>query len=76
MTTMFPKNELNHYSRDELDQIRKKKLKMAIISAKRILQKGKVLEIADKFIHETIKLMENGIIKRNPNLTQKEIQVG
>ncbi len=62
------------YSRNELDSIRKKKLKIEILSAKRLLKNTELLKIADQFIHNSFKIMENGFIKRNPTLNQDEIK--
>ncbi|MHA1269324.1 MAG: hypothetical protein ACTSPY_06005 [Candidatus Helarchaeota archaeon] len=63
-----------NYSRNELFLIRKEKLRSAIISAKRILKDSEPLEIADKFFHNTIKLMENIYRVKYPNMNQEEIQ--
>ncbi|MHA1378464.1 MAG: hypothetical protein ACTSRG_08790 [Candidatus Helarchaeota archaeon] len=69
-----PKKGLKNYTKEELDLIRKKKLKMEILSAKKLLKHKKPLEIADGFIHEIIKLMENSLIKENPTLDQEEFR--
>ncbi|MFX0072758.1 MAG: hypothetical protein ACFFAO_16870 [Candidatus Hermodarchaeota archaeon] len=62
-------------SREELLRIRKEKLRKEIESAKRILKSGiEPLRIADQFIDDTFKLIENGIISRNPNADLEEIQ--
>jgi hypothetical protein len=56
-------------TRKELYYIRKEKLKREIESAKRVLERGiEPLKIADQFIHNTFKLIEDEIIRRNPGL--------
>lgn len=68
------KKDSNYISRKELYLIRKEKLLKEIQSAKRLMEKDvEPLRIADEFIHGMFKLMEDGITRRNPNLSKKEI---
>jgi len=61
-------------TRKELYYIRKEKLKKEIESAKRVLERGiEPLKVADQFIHNTFKLIEDGIISRNPEISPKEV---
>lgn len=64
---------LNYITRNELYSIRKEKLQREIYAAKRLLQKKiEPIEIADTFIHNMIKIMEDGISSRNPNNMTRE----
>lgn len=74
MILKSPKKGLENYTRDELYLIRKQKLKNEILSGKKLLKNIEPLKIADEFIHNIFKLMENGFFKRNSNLNQEEIQ--
>ncbi len=72
---MNSENSNKNLSREELLFIRKEKVKLEIESAKRILECGiEPLKIADQFIHNSFKLMEDGIIKRNPEANTEEIK--
>ncbi|MBY8981496.1 MAG: hypothetical protein KGD57_00985 [Candidatus Lokiarchaeota archaeon] len=65
---------MNNISKHNLFLIRKEKLKKEILSAKRILQdKREPLDVADDFISNTFKLIEESTKKRNPNLSDQEI---
>ena len=65
---------LKYLSRKELYSIRKEKLRKEIESAKNLSVKGiDPLKVADEFIHNIFKLMEDGISRRNPELNTKEI---
>ncbi len=67
--------KLKYLSRKELYSIRKDKLLREIESAKRLIESGiEPLKVADKFIHNTFKLIEDGIIIRNPGLSPEEVQ--
>ncbi len=60
--------------RNELYLIRKEKLRKEIDAAIRILKSNvEPIEIADKFIHNSIKLMEDGILIKNPNISKEEL---
>jgi len=62
-------------SEKDLFALRKSKLSIEIESAKRILQQGiEPLGIADKFIHNTFKLMENSISERNPEMHIQDVR--
>ncbi len=74
MDSASSKKELKHYSRNELFFIRKEKLKIGIISAKKLLGHSEPLKVADEFIHDIIELMENGLKGRFPNLNREEVQ--
>lgn len=66
--------ELNHIARNELYLIRKEKLRKEIDAAKRLLEKKvEPIEIADNFIHNMIKIIEDGISSRHPDLKPEEI---
>ena len=66
-------NLLNR-SKEELTEIRKEKLRTEIESATRILQSGiEPLEVADSFFHETFQILEDGVHKRNPGLSDEEV---
>jgi hypothetical protein len=59
-------------SREALLEIRKAKIRKEIESARRLLASGnEPLQVADGFIHETFRIMEDGFRKRNPSLGQK-----
>ena len=61
-------------NQDELISIRKEKLRKEIDAAKKILSQNiEPLEIADKFIHNTFKLMIDGIKNMYPELNEKKI---
>ncbi len=62
-------------SRDSLYLIRKEKLLKEIESARRLLEQGiEPLKVADQFIRDTFRIVEQGIIEKNPELTKKEIK--
>ena len=66
--------ETESITRNNLFIIRKKKLQDEIQAAIRILKKEvEPLEIADKFIHNTFKLMEEGISHKYPELSEEEL---
>ena len=65
---------LSNLSRDELTEIRMEKLRKEIISAKRLLQSGvEPLKVADGFFHDTFQILEDGVHKRNPGLSDEEV---
>ena len=67
--------ELETLSRDSLYLIRKEKLLKEIESARRLLKQGvEPLKVADKFIRDTFRIVEQGIIEKNPELTKKDIK--
>ena len=54
----------------------KDKLLREIEAAKRLIESGiEPLKVADEFIHDTFKLMEDGIIRRYPELNPKEVKI-
>ncbi|MHA1670160.1 MAG: hypothetical protein ACTSV5_06220 [Promethearchaeota archaeon] len=62
-------------SKNNLFLLRKQKVQKEIEAAKRLIEKNvDILEIADKFIHNTFELMREGISNRNVDLTEEEIQ--
>ena len=66
--------KLNYMTRNELYSIRKEKLRIEIEAAKRLLQKKiEPIEIADNFFHNMIKIIEDGILSRNPYLTREDL---
>ncbi len=61
-------------SRETLLEIRKDKIRKEIESARRLLASGKEpLQLADGFMHEIFRIMEEGFRKRNPTLGQEEL---
>ena len=71
----YSESDLKFLSREELLFIRKEKLKREIESAKRILESGiEPLKIADQFIHDTFKLIEEGIKRRNPDVNSEGVK--
>ena len=63
-------------SREKLAEIIKEKLKKEIESARRLLKSGiEPLKVADGFIHDIFKMMEEGFYRRNPNLSIEEINL-
>jgi len=67
--------ELEMLSRDSLYLIRKEKLLKEIESARRLLEQGiEPLTVADKFIRDTFRIVEQGILEKNPELTKEEIK--
>jgi len=65
---------MNYLTRKEIYSIRKEKLRIEIEAAKRLIQKKiEPIEIFDSFFHNTIKIVEDGILSRNPDLTQEEV---
>lgn len=61
-------------SRSELFKIRKEKLRKEIKAAKRLLKnEAGPLAVADKFIHNAIEMMKDGIREMYPELTENEI---
>lgn len=74
MILLFGENKLSYIPQNELYLIRKEKLRQEITAAKRLLERQvEPIEIADNFIHNLIKIMEEGILSKNPNLTQIEL---
>ena len=68
------KNENEYYSRDTLYFLRIQKIQKEIETAKRLIKKNvDILEIADRFIHNSFKLVKDGISLRNKDLTEEEI---
>ena len=62
-------------SKEELYKIRKKKILDEIQAAKRILDKNvEPIEVADKFMHNSFKLLRDGILNRDSELTEEEIK--
>lgn len=71
---MFQENK-EEISSEELYLIRTQKIQKEINSAKRILKRDvDPLEIADRFIHDIFELLKDGIAKRNPNISENQIQ--
>ena len=69
------KNENEYYSRDTLYILRIQKIQKEIESAKRLIKKNvDILEIADRFIHNSFELVKDGISLRNKDLTEEEIK--
>jgi hypothetical protein len=62
-------------SRDSLYLIRKEKLLKEIESARRLLEQGiEPLKVADQFIHDTFRIVEQGIKEKYPKWTKNEIK--
>jgi len=71
---MTTKESSKIISRKELYKIRKKKIKDEITAAKRILKRDiEPLEIADKFLHESFKLMKEGLSNQYPDLSEEQL---
>jgi hypothetical protein len=71
---MTPKEGSKIISRKKLYKIRKKKIQDEITAAKRILKRDiEPLEIADKFLHESFKLMKEGLSNQYPELSEQEL---
>ena len=65
---------MNYISNDDLLFIRKEKIRKEILSAKKILQNGRdPLKIADNFINNSFKLIQDSNKKRFPNLSKQEL---
>ena len=65
---------LKYFTRKELYSIRREKLRKEIESAKNLSDKGiEPLKVADEFIHNIFKLLEDGISRRNPELNTREV---
>ncbi len=61
-------------SKKELYKIRIKKIKNEISAANKLLKQNiEPLEIADKFLHESFKIMKEGLSNRYPKLSEQEI---
>ncbi|TFF98296.1 MAG: hypothetical protein EU541_07005 [Promethearchaeota archaeon] len=61
-------------SREALFEVRKAKIKTQIAAATRILTKDiEPLELADKFIHQSLQLLKEGISQQHPNFTEKQV---
>ena len=68
-------NDKEIFSKDNLYMLRKQKIQKEVEAARKLIEKNvDILEIADKFIHNTFKLMSDGILDKNVNLTEEEIQ--
>ena len=68
-------NDKEVFSKDNLFMLRKQKIQKEVEAARKLIEKNvDILEIADKFIHSTFKLMSDGILNKNVNLTEEEIQ--
>jgi len=68
-------NDKEIFSKDNLFILRKQKIQKEIEAARKLIEKNvDILEIADKFIHSTFKLMTDGILNKYVNLTEEEIQ--
>ena len=68
-------NDKEIFSKDNLYVLRKQKIQKEVEAARKLIEENvDILEIADKFIHSTFKLMSDGIKNKNVNLTEKEIQ--
>ena len=68
------KIELDHYSKEEIYIIRKRKLRNEIESAIRLLKMGiDPLKAADNLIHDAIRIMKDNISNKYPNLNEKQI---
>ena len=71
---MYFIDNLGIISREELFKIRKKKVKDQIIAARKVLaQNIEPLEVADIFISSSFKLMKEGLSRRYPELSPKEL---
>lgn len=65
----------DYFSEAEIDQFRKRKIKIEIKAAKRLIENGiDPLEITNNLIHETFEIMRNGIRSKNPELNQSQIE--
>lgn len=75
MDTDPSNNDKEIFSKDNLFILRKQKIQKEIEAARKLIEKNvDILEIADKFFHSTFKLMSDGILNKNVNLTEEEIQ--
>ena len=63
------------FSEAEIDQFRKRKLKIEIKAAKRLIESGiEPLEITNNLIHEMYEIMRNAIRSKNLELSQSQIE--
>jgi hypothetical protein len=75
MDSDFTNNEKELFSKDNLFLLRKQKIQKEIEAARRLIEKKvDILEIADNFIHNTFKLMSDGILNRDDKLTEEDIK--
>ncbi|TXT59485.1 MAG: hypothetical protein BAJALOKI1v1_1410009 [Promethearchaeota archaeon] len=73
-SVMTPTENLEIIGREELYQIRIKKIKDHITAARNVLaQHIEPLEVADSFISSSFQLMKEGISRRFPKLSPKEL---
>ena len=65
----------DYFSEAEIDQFRKRKLKIEIKAAKGLIESGiEPLEITNKLIHEMYEIMRNAIRSKNLELSQSQIE--
>ena len=65
----------DYFSEGEIEQFRKRKVKIEINAAKRLIENGiDPLEITNNLIHETFEIMRNGIRSKNPELNQSQTE--
>lgn len=75
MDSDFSNYDKEIFSKDNLFVLKKQKIQKEIEAARKLIEKNvDILEIADKFIHNIFKLMSDGILNKNGNLTEEEIQ--
>ncbi|TFF86066.1 MAG: hypothetical protein EU551_02700 [Promethearchaeota archaeon] len=62
------------YTRNELFEIRREKLRLELAAARRLLKSNvEPLLIADKFIHDAYVLLKDGLRRRYPDLDEEAI---
>lgn len=65
----------DYFSEGEIEQFRKRKVKIEINAAKRLIENGiDPLEITNNLIHEAFEIMRNGIRSKNPELSQSQTE--
>jgi hypothetical protein len=71
---MNPLEDSEGINKKELYKLRKKKIKDEIIAARKILEQDvEPIEVADVFIATSIKLMQEGLSQRFPNLSREQL---
>ena len=74
MTDNSSRNKKTTYTRNELFEIRREKLRLELAAARRLLKsKVEPLLVADKFIHDVYVLLKDGLRSRYPDLDEEAI---
>ena len=74
MTNNSSENEKNHYTREELFEIRKEKLRLELEAAERLLKSNiEPLLVADKFMHNIYEFLKESLRNRYPDLDEEAI---